>query len=71
MLEIVMRLKESVTREEFDNDATYAPNVAGETPAKLQNDFGSAVVSCWDNWRMVLIVKCGGTKIDKSNLTIQ
>lgn len=35
MLEIVVCLEESITSEEFDNDAAYAPNIAGETPSKL------------------------------------
>ena len=46
MLEIIMRLEESVACEELHYNAPYAPNVAWVAPAKLKNDFGCAVVSC-------------------------
>lgn len=46
MLEIIVRLEESVAREELDDDAPYTPNVAGIAPAELQDDLGSAVVPC-------------------------
>lgn len=45
MLEVVVRLEESVSSEEFDEDAPYAPNIAGKAPSKLQDDLGSTVMT--------------------------
>jgi len=45
MLEIIVRLEESVTSKELDEDASYTPNVARITPAQLQDYFGGAVMS--------------------------
>ena len=45
MLEVVMRLEESVASEKLYQDASYAPDVAWVAPAKLQDDLGGAVVS--------------------------
>jgi hypothetical protein len=33
MLEVVVRLEQGVASEEFDQDASYTPDVARETPA--------------------------------------
>ena len=49
MLEIVMSLEESVTREELDEDAANAPDVTGEAPAEIEYDFGSTIVASGDD----------------------
>jgi hypothetical protein len=46
MLEIVVRLEQSVAGEEFDQDAPYAPDVAGEAPAKVEYDLWCTVMPC-------------------------
>lgn len=71
MFQIIMRLEESISSEKFDNNATYAPDVARKAPAKLQNDFWSTIVSCRYNRRMVFIVKSRRTKVDESDLAVQ
>lgn len=44
MLKIVVCLEQCVSREELDNDAAYAPDVAGEAPSQLQNDLRGSVM---------------------------
>ena len=46
MLEVVVRLKEGVASEELNQNASYAPDVAGKAPAKLQDDLRSTIVPC-------------------------
>lgn len=46
MLEIVVRLEQSVTGKELDKDASYTPDVAREAPAKVEYDLRCTVVPC-------------------------
>lgn len=46
MLKVIVGLKKGVASEELDENAAYAPNVAGETPTKVENDLWSTVMSC-------------------------
>lgn len=57
MFEVVVCLEQGIAGEEFDQDAPYTPNVAGETPAQVQDDLWRTVVSCRDNRRVVLIIE--------------
>lgn len=46
MLQVVVCLKESISSEEFHQNATYAPYIARIAPAKSKYDLWSPVMSC-------------------------
>jgi hypothetical protein len=71
MLKVIVSLKERVASEELDNDTTYAPNVAGKAPAKLQNDLGGSVMSRRDNRAVILIIECCRPKVYEADLAVQ
>lgn len=70
MFEIVMSLEQSISREEFHEDTPDTPNIAGETPAQVQDNLGSPVVSRGDHRRVVLIIEGGRPEVDQPDLTI-
>lgn len=45
MFKIIVGLEKCITSEELDYDASYAPYVAGEAPAKLQDDLWRSIMS--------------------------
>jgi len=45
MLEVIVRLEESVAREELDQNASYTPDIAWETPTEVEYDFRGSIVS--------------------------
>ena len=49
MLQVIVRLKESITSVELDQDASYAPNVTRVAPPKTQDDLRGPVVSSRDH----------------------
>ena len=71
MLEIVMRLKESITSIELDKDAANAPNVARIAPSQIKNDLRCPVVPCRNDCGVVFVVKCCGSKVDESDLGVE
>lgn len=71
MLEIIVRLEESVAGEELDKDASNTPDVARKTPAKIEDDFRCAIVTSRDNGRMVLVVESCRSKINQSYLAVE
>lgn len=44
MFPVLMCLEQSIAREQLDQNASYAPNVAGVRPIHAEYDFGSSVV---------------------------
>lgn len=44
MLQIVMRLEKCISREKFNQNATNTPDVTGETPALIEDDFRCPVM---------------------------
>lgn len=44
VLEIIMGLEEGIPSEELNEDATDAPDIAGEGPPQSENDLRRAVV---------------------------
>ena len=66
-----MRLEESITGEEFDEDAANAPNIARIAPSQVKYDLRCSVVSCRNNGGVILIIKRCGTKVNKSDLGIK
>lgn len=71
VLEVVVRLEQGVAGEELDENASYAPDVAGEAPSQVQDNLWRAIVSCRDHRRVVLIVKCGRPKVDEPYLGVK
>jgi len=65
MLQVIVRLEESVASEEFDKYTSYTPNIAWETPPHVEYDFGRSIVSRRNDRRVVLIIERGGTKVDQ------
>lgn len=46
MLQVVVRLEQSVTCVKLDQDAANAPYVAGKGPPQAKYDFGRTIMSC-------------------------
>ncbi len=46
MLKVVVGLEKGVSGEEFNKDATYTPNVAGEAPTKVEDNLWSTIMPC-------------------------
>jgi hypothetical protein len=68
VLAIVVRLEESDAKVELKHDAADRPDIARLSPAKLQNDFGCAVVTRRDDGAVMLVVKCGTSKVNQANV---
>ena len=71
MLEIVVRLKESITSVELDEDAANAPDVARIAPPQIKNDLRCSVVPRRNDCGVVFVVKCCGSKVDKPDLGVE
>lgn len=71
MLEVIVRLKQRITREELDQNTSDTPNIARIAPSEVQDDLGSTVVPCRYYRRMILVVECGRTKVDQSDFRIE
>ena len=71
MLEIVVRLEEGVSGEEFHQDTSDTPDVTGEAPSEVQDDFRSPVVTGGHNGGVVFVVEGGRTEIDESNFAVE
>ena len=66
-----MCLEESISREEFGEDAADTPDITRETPAQIQNDFRGTIVSGRHDGRMILVIERCGAEVDEPNLAIQ
>ena len=66
-----MGLEESVAREELHKYTPDTPDITGETPAQIQNDFGGAVMPGRHDGRVVFIIEGGGAKINEPDLAIE
>lgn len=66
-----MCLEERITGVELDKDATDAPDVAGKTPAKVEDDFGSAVVTGRYNRRVIFVVERCRPKVNQPDFRVQ
>ncbi len=71
MLEVVVRLKQRITCEEFHNDAANAPDIAREAPSKLKNNLWCPIVSGRDYCRMIFIIESGRSKVNKADIAVQ
>lgn len=71
MLEIIVRLEESIAGEELNQDTTNAPDIARERPAETKNNLWSAIVTCRNHRRVILILESRRAKIDKADLGIE
>lgn len=71
MLQVVVGLKEGVSREELDQDTTDAPDVTRIAPAKAQDDLGGSIVPGRYDRRMVFILERGRAKVDQPDLGIK
>ena len=71
VLEVVVRLEESVAGEELDKNAADTPNITGEGPTKPQDDLGGSVVTGRHHGRVVLIFECGRAEIDEANFGVK
>jgi len=70
VFQVVVCLEEGVACEELDQNATNAPNIAGERPAESEDDFRGTVVSGRHYRGVVFILESCGTKIDEANLGV-
>jgi len=70
VLPVVVGLEQREPEVELEGDAANAPNVAGLTPAKLQDHFGSPVVSGADHLAVVLPVEGGAAEVNEPHLGV-
>lgn len=66
-----MSLEQRVAGEEFDKDATYAPDVARVRPAESENDLRRSIMSGRHNRRVIFVLESSRAKVDESNLGVQ
>ena len=66
-----MRLEESVSSVELDEDAADTPYIAGETPAEIEDDFGGAVMSSTDHRTMVFSVERRGSEVYQADVRVE
>ena len=66
-----MRLEESITSEELDEDAANAPNIAWIAPSQVEYDLRCSVVPCRNDRGVVFVVKGCRSKVDKSDLGVK
>jgi hypothetical protein len=71
MLEIVVSLEESITGKELNQDTPNTPYITGETPAEIQYDLRCPIVAGGHDRRVIFIIKCGRTKVNKTNLAVE
>lgn len=71
MLKVVMRLEESVTSEEFDEDAANAPNIAWIAPSQVKYNLWCSVVPRGNDRGVVFIVECCRPKVNESDLGVK
>ncbi len=71
VLEIIVRLEQGIAGEELNQDASYAPYVAGERPSEPQDDLGGSVVTGGYYRRVVFILEGSGSEIDQPDLGIE
>jgi hypothetical protein len=71
MLEIVVRLKEGIAGEEFDEDASYTPDIARETPAQVKDNLRGSVMTSRNYRGVVFVVKGRGSKVDEADLGVK
>lgn len=66
-----MCLEESVSGKEFHQNTADAPNIAGEAPAEVQDDFRRAVVASGHDGGVVFVIKRRRAEINQSDLTVE
>lgn len=71
MFEVVVSLKERITRIEFHQDAANTPDITGETPSQIQDDLRGPIMPSGDNRGVILIVKGGRSEVDQANLRVE
>lgn len=67
MLQVVVRLEERHPLVQLKENAADAPDVAGVTPAQLEDHLRRPVVPRTDNRTVVLVVEGGRAKVDQPN----
>ena len=71
MFQIIMRLKQRITSVEFDQYAANAPDIAGEAPPEVEDDFGRPIVPGRYYRGVVFVIEGSRAEIDESNLSIE
>src|SRR6201999_558041 len=60
-----------IPSEELHQDTTNAPNIAGEAPPEVQDDFWCTIVTRGYDGGMIFVIKGSGAKVNKPNLGIE
>ena len=71
MLQVIVSLEKRIAREEFDQDAANAPDVAWERPAESENDLWCAVVASRNDRGVVLVLEGSRSEINETNLSVE
>lgn len=60
--------RRAARREQLDEDAPDAPDVAGVVPAEAEDHLGGAVVARGHHGGVVLVLERGAPKVDQADL---
>lgn len=71
VLQIIVSLEKCIAGEELNENAPNAPDVAGETPSHVQDDFRGPVMSSRHNGRVVFVIERCRPEIDQPDFTVQ
>lgn len=66
-----MSLKQGVTGEKLDQDASYTPDIARIRPAEAQDNFGSTIVPSRDDGRVIFVLEGRRAEVNETNLGIE
>ena len=66
-----MRLEESITSEELDEDTANAPDIARIAPSQVKYDLRCSVVPRRDDGGVVFVVEGCRSKVNKSDLRVE
>ena len=67
---VIMSLEQCEAKIQLESNAANAPDVTRLTPAQLQDDLRSSVVSGTDHLTVMFPVKCGATKVYQADLSV-
>lgn len=71
VLQVIVGLEQGVSREELNQYAPNAPDIAREAPSQVEYNLGGTVVPRRHDRRVVFIVKGRRAKIDQPDLAIE
>jgi hypothetical protein len=71
VLQIIVRLEQCISCEEFDENASDTPDITREGPTETENNLWCPVMASRDDRRVVLVLERSRTEVDESDLSIE